>query len=168
MAKNEIITKTTLTDLSSSDKIKLTKAIENVSINAINNNTKDFKELCEVAKKELEHYDISDARYEFYKKGLDICEKAVDKAESEEERDKRIQETLEMIEKVDKIEEEKDKNKQEIFEKVVEANKINKQFNWMLLRNIGVAAIIAAGGIKYLGPKAKDFAVKLLDKNKNL
>ena len=168
MSKNEITTKTVLTDLSSPDKIKMIKEIGNVSINAMNNNTKDFKELCEVAKKELEHYDISDAHYEFYKKGLDICEKAVEKSESEEERDKRIKETLEMIEKVDKIEEEKDKNKQEIFEKVVEANKINKQFNWTLLRDIGVFAVVMAGGIKYLGPKAKDLAVKLLDKNKNL
>ena len=147
MSKNEISTKTVLTDLSSPDKIKMIKEIGNVSINAMNNNTKDFKELCEVAKKELEHYDISDAHYEFYKKGLDICEKAVEKSESEEE---------------------KDKNKQEIFEKVVEANKINKQFNWTLLRDIGVFAVVMAGGIKYLGPKSKDLAVKLLDKNKDL
>lgn len=157
------VQKSLFNDLSSNDKTKIINSFGDAYRDAINNNSKDLKEICEVAKKNLECSNISDKQYEFGMKALDVYIKAIDNSVSEEERDKRIKETVEYIEKFDQKIEEKNINNREVFEKTVEANKLNKQSNLILLRNLGIAAAVIAGGITLLTPKGKELASKLLD-----
>ena len=150
-------------ELSVSDKINFIKEIDTVTVKAMDNNTKDYKELCEVAKKELDNNNPSSEYYNIIQKGLELCDKALEKADSVEEREKIRQEANELIEKADKREEEKNANNKETFKKVLEANKENKQINWAIVRNLGIAAIAITGGM-FLGAKGKDIADKLIDK----
>lgn len=156
MAKNEI-------DLTSSNKIKLVKVFGDVALHAIENNTKDFKELCEVAKKELESNNPSDEYYKVIQKGIDLYDKAIAKTNTVEEREKIRQEAKELIEKAEKNEEIRISNNKNIVEKVFEKNAENKQFDWTIVRNLGIAVITITGG-GFLYVKGKDFVGKLIDK----
>ena len=113
--------------------------------------------------KELENNNPSDEYYKVIQKGLDLYNKAIEKADSEEAREKIMQEAKELIEKADEKEETRNINNKEVVEKVIEANKENRQFNWTLVRNLGVAVAIIVGGV-ILDSKGKNVIGKLIDK----
>lgn len=163
MARSEIVEKNTIKKLTSSDNIKIFKEVNDGVKNAMNNNTKDFKELCEVARDALKHSEPSNEYYKTLQRILDLCEKDFEEAKTEEEKDKIRQEIRDVKESLDKIQEEKNVNNKKIFEAVNEASKENRQINKEFVKMVAVAAIAFTGGI-FLGTKCKDTVNKFIDK----
>lgn len=165
MAKNEIIKKVTkpiVNDLTSADKVKLGKGLVDATVNAINSNTKDYEELCEVAKKELEVSKPSDEYYKFLQKGLDLHDKAMDKATTVEEREKILQEADELVKKAEENEKIRVFNNKDTTKKVFEKDTENKQYKWALIKTLGIVTIAIAGC--FLGKNENDIAGKLINK----
>lgn len=162
MKNNEIIKSNTKKEKSGNDNINGLRDIVNISTNVVDNNTRDFKEIAEVAKEVLKHSNPSNEHYKTLQRILDLCEIDYKNATTNEEKERVRQEIQKVHESLDKIQDDKKNTNQKVFESVNEVAKENRKVNVELVKFVAGAALAFTGGF-LIGTKGKDF-VKLISK----
>ena len=155
--------------LTSTDKEKVIKNFSGSINNAIDNNSKDFKELCSVAKEALEHNEISSDHGKFVKTMLDIYYKQYETAQTKEEKELAIQKINNWSEKEYKVLETKNANNKKIIEIVNESANENRKKSDSFIKALIIGGLAFTGGLvvknkNEIAKYGKELVTKLIDK----